>query len=155
LEELTGLLQIMKKNIFHLAFPSHNLDQSEKFYIRLGAQCGRRSEHALILNLGGHQIVAQKVKELPPRQRGVYPRHFGLVFQDRFDWEKLLKRAKNKKLKFYQAAKIRYPNTPLEHRSFFLEDPSHNLLEFKHYSYSSALFGEKTFKKVGEETRKK
>ncbi len=145
----------MKKNIFHLAFPSHNLKLTEAFYTQLGSKLGRKSEHALILNLGGHQIVAQKVKERPPKQVGIYPRHFGLVFQKLSEWKKLLKRAQKNKLKFYQEAKIRYPKTSLEHYSFFLEDPSHNLLEFKHYTHSSAIFGERNFKKVGEEKRKK
>ena len=38
----------------------------------------------------------------------------------------------------------------IEHLTFFLEDPSRNLLEFKHYLYESAIFGERDFTAVGD-----
>lgn len=146
---------MMKKPSFHLAFPSHDLDEAKIFYVEgLGCKLGRCSPHALIFNLSGHQIVAQKVKEKPLRQKGIYPRHYGLIFHSLKEWEKLLKRAQNKKLKFYQDAQHRYAKTPLEHRTFFIEDPSNNLLEFKYYTDPSAVFGKKEIHKVGNEKRK-
>ncbi len=136
--------------IFHLAFPVHDLEAAKKFYTSLGCRLGRGSPHSLILNLAGNQIVAQWVDKTGPRQKGIYPRHFGLIFRDLQEWQKLLLRAKRFKLKFYQAPKIRFPDTPLEHRTFFLEDPSNNLLEFKHYTSESAIFGKTRIKKVGD-----
>jgi extradiol dioxygenase family protein len=141
----------MKKILFHLAFPVHNLAAARKFYVEgLGCLAGRRSEQALILGLAGHQLVAHLTQRKLPRQRGIYPRHFGLVFHALKDWEGLLQRAKRRKLKFYSEPKIRFPGMPLEHRSFFLQDPSGNLLEFKYYKFASAVFGKRGLKKVGE-----
>lgn len=104
----------------------------------------------MILNLFGHQIVAQRTEGPLPSQKGIYPRHFGLVFPNLRDWEKLLRRALKKRLKFHQQPRVRYEGTPVEHRTFFLQDPSHNLLEFKHYSKISAVFGQKNFRRVGD-----
>ncbi len=140
------------KTIFHLAFPVHDLKKTKKFYqIALGCKIGRESDHSIIFDFSGHQIVAQLTKEVLTPQKGIYPRHFGLVFPTYQAWEKFLKRAKKKRLKFYQKEKVRYPNSPLEHYTFFLQDPSFNLLEFKFYQSPSAIFGSKKIKKVGEE----
>jgi len=141
----------MGKSIFHLAFPVHNLKSAKAFYVKgLGCRAGRESGHSLILNLAGHQIVAQLTPERPKSQKGIYPRHFGLVFLKRQDWEDVLSRALKKGLPFYQAPKIRFPKSALEHRTFFLKDPSNNLLEFKHYTHKLAIFGKRGMKKVGD-----
>jgi extradiol dioxygenase family protein len=138
------------KVIFHLAFPVTDLDATKRFYVEgLGCTLGRRSDSALILGIAGHQIVAHVVKEFVA-QKGIYPRHFGLVFTDETDWQALVDRAKAKGLKFYQEPRHRYPGEKIEHRTFFLEDPSQNLLEFKHYTHVSAIFGEQGDAKIGD-----
>lgn len=139
---------------FHLAFPTHDLKKARQFYIEgLGCQAGRESEHSLIINFFGHQIVAQKVSELPEKQKGIYPRHFGVLFETFEAWEAFKKRAKGNGLKFYQEPKARYKGEVLEHYTFFLEDPSHNLLEFKFYADPKAVFGHGEINRVGEEVR--
>lgn len=139
------------KTLFHLAFPVSDLKAAKKFYVGgLGLKAGRESAHSLILNFHGHQIVAQLSAEKPRTQKGIYPRHFGLVFSERKEWERLLRRAKKKNLRFYQKPRVRYEGLSVEHRTFFLQDPSGNLLEFKHYSKPAAVFGLKGFKKVGD-----
>jgi extradiol dioxygenase family protein len=141
----------MGDTLFHLAFPVHDLKETKKFYVKgLGCRMGRESEHSLVLNLKGNQIVAQLTRKEPSPQKGIYPRHFGLIFKEFKDWQKILRRAQKRKLKFYQTPKIRYPKTPLEHHTFFLQDPSFNLMEFKYYKFDSAIFGKKKFKRVGD-----
>jgi extradiol dioxygenase family protein len=139
------------KVMFHLAFPVNDLEQAKKFYIEgLGCVLGRASSSALTLELGGHQIVAHLTPlELKP-QKGIYPRHFGLIFSSEKQWQALADRAKEKGLQFYQHPRRRFPDTRLEHLTFFLEDPFHNLLEFKYYKYESAIFGEQHFSQVGD-----
>ena len=39
------------------------------------------------------------------------------------------------------ADKLRYGGDVLEHHTFFLIDPDHNWLEFKHYVHPEAIFG--------------
>lgn len=135
---------------FHLAFPVHSLAAAKRFYLALGCKAGRESKHSLILKLGGHQIVAQLSERESRAQRGIYPRHFGLIFPTLAEWKRLLARARRKKLKFYQEPKLRFPGTPVEHHTFFLQDPSGNLLEFKHYTSPAAIFGRRAIRRVGD-----
>ncbi len=141
----------MGTSCFHLAFPVADLDAARRFYVDgLGCTPGRRSSRALILDFFGHQIVAHLVTELPPPQSGIYPRHFGLVFDDESDWAALAARAEAQGLCFRQRPRVRFPGEPTEHRTFFLEDPSGNLLEFKHYTHAEAVFGCADLAAVGD-----
>ena len=141
----------MNQVLFHLAFPVTDIAQTKEFYVDgLGCEVGRETANSVILNLYGHQIVAHVTKEPMTPQKGIYPRHFGLVFTSEGDWEALLERAQRKNLRFYQEAKRRFVGLPTEHRTFFLEDPFYNFLEFKFYRHASAIFGEAEFAQVGD-----
>ncbi len=143
----------MNQTIFHLAFPVSNILQTKEFYIDgLGCSPGRESPHALILNLYGYQLVAHITKELLTPQKAIYPRHFGLIFTDEDDWQELLTGAKNKNLKFREQPKYRFNESLLEHRTFFLEDPFYNLIEFKYYRYPEAIFGNTEYTDIGDRT---
>ncbi|MBD1923779.1 VOC family protein [Microcoleus sp. FACHB-831] len=141
----------MNQVLFHLAFPVTNIAQTKAFYADgLGCEVGRESPSSIILNLYGHQIVAHVTHEPLAPQRTIYPRHFGLVFTQEADWENLLARAQEKKLNFREQPRRRFEGLPTEHRTFFLEDPFHNLLEFKFYCHSEAIFGDREFALVGD-----
>ena len=138
--------------LFHVAFPMKNVEATKRFYVDgLGCTLGRASKNALTLNLGGHQIVAQMTTEPVEKPHSIYPRHFGLVFTSKAEWQAIVDRAKDKKLSFFQEPRTRFAGFPLEHHTFFLEDPAHNLLEFKHYTHESAIFGEREFGNVGDD----
>ncbi len=139
--------------IFHLAFPVHDLGEAKRFYVDgLGCSVGRESAHAITLGLAGHQLVGH-VAETTPEQKGIYPRHFGLIFLSLADWQALADRASARGLTFYQQPRVRFPGSRIEHHTFFLEDPSRNLLEFKHYTHESAIFGERDVAEVGDTGR--
>ena len=141
----------MKDVRFHLAFPIHDVAAAKRFYVDgLGCTLGRESSHAATFGLAGHQLVAHLTPERLPSQQGIYPRHFGLVFSSKDSWQQLLEQAQGKKLSFYQQPRVRFPGTMIEHHTFFLEDPSGNLLEFKHYTHESAIFGERDYSEVGD-----
>jgi extradiol dioxygenase family protein len=141
----------MQSPIFHLAFPITNVTQAKAFYAEgLGCEVGRENANSVILNLYGHQLVGHVTSQPPEPQRGIYPRHFGLVFTTESDWEALLNRAMEKGLSFYQAPKWRFPGELLEHRTFFLIDPFNNLLEFKFYCHPEAIFGASTHAQIGD-----
>ena len=136
---------------FHLAFPVQDIPQTRAFYVEgLGCQPGRESPSSLILNLEGHQIVAHVTTKNLESQGSIYPRHFGLIFSEESQWEALLERAKTHQIPFYQAPKTRFLGTPLEHRTFFLEDPFFNVLEFKFYRHPEAIFGATDHAVVGD-----
>ncbi len=141
----------MKDALFHLAFPTHDVAAAKRFYVDgLGCTLGRESSHAVTFGLAGHQLVAHLTTEPLPPQQGIYPHHFGLVFSSKGSWQQFLEQAQAKRLSFYQQPRVRFPGTRIEHHTFFLEDPSHNLLEFKHYTHESAIFGERDYREVGD-----
>ena len=141
----------MSEILFHLAFPIHDVDAAKRFYIDgLGCTLGRESGHAVTFGLAGHQLVAHLTESPSELQKGIYPRHFGLVFLSKDQWQELADRTRSRGLKVFQQPRIRFPGTRIEHHTFFLEDPSGNLLEFKHYTHESAIFGERDFRNVGD-----
>ncbi|MBD2577616.1 VOC family protein [Oscillatoria sp. FACHB-1406] len=141
----------MKTPMFHLAIPVSDLENAKIFYAEgLGCEVGRESKGAIIFNFQGHQLVAHLTEQPLTPQNGIYPRHFGLVFWEENDWKKLLERATEKQLKFYQKPKRRFPGQLTEHRTFFLEDPFYNLLEFKFYCHYEAIFGGRELAAVGD-----
>jgi extradiol dioxygenase family protein len=141
----------MNQTLFHLAFPVTDIAQAKAYYVDgLGCTPGRENKHALILNLYGHQLVAHLIKEPIFPQKGIYPSHFGIIFTAENDWKDLLERAREKKLVFREAAKHRFPDSPLEHRTFFLEDPFYNLMEYKYYRYPEAVFGGSDYGSIGD-----
>jgi uncharacterized protein len=141
----------MNSSIFHLAFPITNISDAKAYYVDgLGCIPGRENPHALILNLYGHQLVAHVTKEVLTPQRGIYPRHFGLIFTRESDWEELWQRARQRQLLFREGVKDRFVGTSLEHRTFFLEDPFFNLMEFKYYRYVEAIFGDSELAQIGD-----
>ncbi|MCC2642580.1 MAG: putative Glyoxalase [Nitrospira sp.] len=136
---------------FHLAFPVHDLAAAKRFYVEgLGCVLGRESSTAITLGLAGHQLVAHLSTEPIAPQKGIYPRHFGLVLTSHEEWQALADLAKGNGLTFYQQPRRRFVGTRIEHLTFFLEDPFKNLLEFKHYLHDSAIFGERDFTAVGD-----
>jgi extradiol dioxygenase family protein len=141
----------MANVLFHIAFPVHDLEEARRFYVDgLGCTLGRVSKTALTLELKGHQIVAHRSKRPLEKQKGIYPRHFGLIFMLQKDWQTLADQAQAKGLNFYQQPHHRFLGTRLEHLTFMLEDPSNNLLEFKYYRNESAIFGEQHIPQVGD-----
>ncbi|MBW4676917.1 MAG: glyoxalase [Desmonostoc geniculatum HA4340-LM1] len=141
----------MSQTIFHLAFPVTDIAKTKTYYVDgLGCIPGRENRHALILNLHGHQLVAHVTKELLTPQQTIYPRHFGLIFTEEHHWENLLERAHQQQLIFREESKNRFVGSPLEHRTFFLEDPFYNLMEFKYYRYPEAIFESSEHTQIGD-----
>lgn len=141
----------MSQTLFHLAFPVSDIPTTKQYYVEgLGCGLGRENHQSVILNLYGHQLVAHVTDETISAQKGIYPRHFGLVFTEKADWETLLDRAKQKHLTFYQQPKQRFVGTPLEHHTFFLVDPFGNLMEYKYYAEAEAIFGDREYTQIGD-----
>ena len=143
----------MNNCCFHLAIPLHNLDLAKQFYVDgLGFTLGRASKQALILNFVGHQVVGHLIDKKLARPAGVYPHHFGLIFFAKKDWDILIERAKTKQLSFYREPSVRFPGLFIEHHSFYLLDPTNNLLEFKHYTNQDAILGTSELAMIGDST---
>jgi extradiol dioxygenase family protein len=132
---------------FHLAFPVYNIDKTIKWYIDiLNCSIGRQSRLWVDFNFFGHQISAHKIdKELsdsetnPVDGHNVPSRHFGIVMKME-EWKSLLKRLNNKKIKFIIEPNIRFKDEKGEQSTFFIQDPSENVLEFKAFKNDQMIF---------------
>jgi uncharacterized protein len=141
----------MSNPLFHLAFPVTDIAKTKEYYVDgLGCGLGRENAQSVILNLYGHQLVAHVTDEPLTPQKGIYPRHFGIVFPEKSDWQALLDRVQKHQLPMHQQLKQRFVGTPLEHYTFFLSDPFHNLMEYKHYAHAEAIFGDRELDRIGD-----
>lgn len=134
-------------NLFHLAFPVKNLEESRAFYGGiLGCEEGRSSNQWIDFNLFGHQIVAH----LAPEAAGVRHKnevdadhvpvpHFGVVLP-MDDFHDLAERLKTKGIEFIIEPKIRFQGETGEQATMFFLDPSGNALEFKAFADFSQVF---------------
>ena len=131
--------------------PVHDFEKAKQFYIEaLGFKLGRVSKYGMVIDFGNHQVVARLVDQPVAIPTDLYPRHFGLIFHNESEWQALLERARNNKLKFFREPVTRFTDQKNEHKSFFLLDPSNNVLEFKYYEHDSAILGETSYTEVGE-----
>ena len=134
-------------NLFHYAFPVHDLAAARGFYGDiLGCPEGRSSDHWVDFDLYGHQIVAH----LDPESAGVKMRnavdgdavpvpHFGLVLE-MDSWQSLADRLRERGTEFVIEPRIRFQGEPGEQATMFLLDPSGNALEFKSFADFSQVF---------------
>ena len=132
---------------FHLAFPVKDLNTTKDFYRKiLDCKVGRESESWVDFNLYGHQIVAH----LAPEECNdvdssnvdgdqIPCRHFGVILEW-YEWEELSKKLDLLEISYLVSPKIRFKNKPGEQGTFFLKDPSGNVLEFKTFKNDVDVF---------------
>ena len=132
---------------FHLAFPVKDLSLTKLFYLNiLGCSLGRESSTWIDFNLFGHQIVAHySPKDCITLNQNLVDgdkipsRHFGVILNwDK--WEELSKSINKNNVDFYIKPKIRFKGQKGEQGTFFILDPSENVLEFKSFKNDSMVF---------------
>ena len=133
-------------NLFHLAFPVRDLDESRKFYGEvLGCEEGRSSAQWIDFNLFGHQIVAHLAENAGIVHRNkvdadhVPVPHFGIVLPPK-EFHAFAERLKSKGVEFIIEPKIRFQGEVGEQATMFFLDPSGNALEFKSFADFSQVF---------------
>ncbi len=128
-------------NVFHLAIPCKDLQESKEFFVnKLGCTLAREYPDRITLNFFGDQVVCHLAPEKTDSQPQAYPRHFGITFREKQDFQTVLNLARAKELEFFQDLHVRFPNQPEEHLTFFLKDPSNNLIEFKYYQSPKMMY---------------
>jgi uncharacterized protein len=123
-------------DVFHLAIPVCDLEDAQHFYVDLlGCKLARRYEDRITIDFFGDQVVCHLTErdEEPVLPLSLYPRHFGVTFQQPEDFEALYDLAVLRKVPFFRDISTRFDGCAEVHRSFVLRDPSDNLVEFKHY----------------------
>ena len=122
-----------QRDVFHLAIPVRDLDEAQAFYVGLlGCKLARRYDDRITLDFFGDQVVCHLSDRIDP-DPDLYPRHFGVTFREREDFDRLLDLARRRCVQFYRDVDTRFGGMVEEHLTFVLRDPSNNLLEFKHY----------------------
>jgi extradiol dioxygenase family protein len=123
------------RDVCHVAIPCRDLDEAQDFYVtKLGCKLARRYPDRITLDFFGDQLVCHLSDESKiERHPTMYPRHFGITFYERAHFDQLLALARAREIPFFQEPTVRFEGRPEAHLTFFLIDPSNNLLEFKHY----------------------
>jgi extradiol dioxygenase family protein len=120
-------------DVFHLAIPARDLDEALQFYVGgLGCKLARRYDDRITLDFFGDQVVCHlsaAIDEMPE----LYPRHFGVTFREKSDFDNLVRLVEQRGLPIFASVKSRFETMPEEHLTFVVRDPSNNLIEFKHY----------------------
>jgi extradiol dioxygenase family protein len=134
-------------NLFHLAFPVHDLAAAREFYGGV-LECseGRSSDRWIDFDLYGHQIVTHLAPDFKRRAvtngvdaDAVPIPHFGILLS-MDDWKALAEKLRSKGIEFIIEPKTRFAGEVGEQATMFFLDPSGNALEFKGFSDFSRIF---------------
>ncbi len=120
-------------DVFHLAIPARDLDVAERFYVSgLGCKLARRYEDRITLDFFGDQVVCHRSEQVDENPT-LYPRHFGVTFRSRDDFDRIARLVEQRSLPLFRPMATRFEGQVEEHLTLVLRDPSNNLIEFKHY----------------------
>lgn len=120
------------KKVFHVAIPCRDLDEAEDFYVKkLGCKLGRKYLDRITLNFFGSQLVCHLYPEKIDSVPQMYPRHFGVIFHNKEDFDAVSELAKQQKLEFVQEMTRKRQGEAAEQLNFYLKDPSNNIMQFK------------------------
>ncbi len=134
-------MNIRQRPIFHLAFPVKSVESTLIFYRdQLGLRIDLIERDRCIIDFFGHQAVAHVSEKDVPLRVSLYPRHFGVILDDERKFDEFHQRLQRISMPFFERLFVRFEGTPREHKTFFLKDPSNNLIEFKWYRDSTLIF---------------
>tara|TARA_S200000501_G_scaffold175815_1_gene165504 strand:+ start:13770 stop:14123 length:354 start_codon:yes stop_codon:yes gene_type:complete len=112
----------------------------------IGCSLGRESDRWVDFNLHGHQVVAHLSPDDCSISKTNYvdgdnipSRHFGVILA-RVKWEKLRTKIHDSGVQFLIEPKTRFKGHDAEQSTFFIQDPSGNILEFKSFKNKNAIF---------------
>ena len=123
-----------QNNAFHLAIPCKDLQETLDYYEnKLGCESRRKYEDRVTFDFFGDQLVCHLYPEKVDLEANPYPRHFGVTFSEKDDFESFITHLKENGVDFLHPITTRFEGLPEVHSTFFLKDPSNNVLEFKFY----------------------
>ncbi len=130
-----SLYGFYNKVVTHIAIPAHDLVAAEAFYTEIiGASLCRSYRDRRTFGLYNLQIVCHlTLKEKIDWNPDIYPKHFGITFEEKASFEAIVERCRSAQCDIRLDCETRFPGQPEEHLTFIVQDPSHNLIEFKFY----------------------
>ena len=131
---------------FHLAFPVYDIKKSIDWYVSyLNCSVGRKSKRWVDFNFYGHQISAHLVDQKNKKDKinlvdgkKIPSRHFGVILEMN-DWKNLVTCLNEKKINYVIKPNIRFKGQTGEQATFFIKDPSNNVLEFKAFQNDNKI----------------
>ena len=132
---------------FHLAFPVYDIKKTIDWYVSyLNCSVGRKSKRWVDFNFYGHQISAHLIDQKNKKDKinlvdgkKIPSRHFGIILEMN-DWKNLVTYLNKKKVKYVIKPNIRFKGQTGEQATFFIKDPSNNVLEFKAFQNDNKIF---------------
>jgi uncharacterized protein len=125
-------------DVFHLAIPAFDLDAAQHFYVDLlGCKLARRYDDRITLDFFGDQLVCHLTEPGPEPRAGpleMYPRHFGVTFRRAEDFDAVHALVVLREVTIFSDVSQRFEGRSEAHSTFVVQDPSDNLIEFKHYT---------------------
>lgn len=126
------------RDVFHLAIPAYDLDETVTFYVtKLGCKLARRYDDRVTFDFFGDQLVCHlseaPAERTPMSELPMYPRHFGVTFRKKADFESLYKLCQQRDVPLFSDVSLRFEGRIEVHQTFVACDPASNLIEFKHY----------------------
>ena len=132
---------------FHLAIPVADLVSARTFYGEL-LKCpeGRSAAQWVDFDFYGHQLVCHQIEgqtavagRNPVDGESIPVPHFGVVLT-RAQWDEAVTRFRSASHDFVVEPTVRFEGTAGEQATFFVADPSGNVLEFKAFADLEQLF---------------
>ena len=120
----------------------HGMDLQEAldFYEgKLGFENKRRYDDRVTFNMFGDQLVCHLSPDKIDTDAEPYPRHFGITFHKQSDFDSFVVLLEDNKVELLNPISTRFDNMPEVHQTFFVKDPSNNILEFKFYANSEMM----------------
>jgi len=132
---------------FHLAFPVYDIKKTIDWYVSyLNCLVGRKSKRWVDFNFYGHQISAHLIDQKNKKDKinlvdgkKIPSRHFGIILEMN-DWKNLVTYLNEKKINYVIKPNIRFKGQTGEQATFFIKDPSNNVLEFKAFQNDNKIF---------------
>lgn len=135
-------------SLFHLAFRIDEIEATRRFYTDLlGCRQGREAPHWIDFDFFGHQIsghVGPRPGEILMTHVDDKPvplSHFGAILTWP-EWDALRDRLVAAGAAFVIAPHVRFAGEAGEQGTFFVADPSDNVLEFKTFREPAAVFAQ-------------
>jgi hypothetical protein len=126
---------------FHLAILVGNIDQAREFYAGVLSLKEKRSTKSSVhYDFFGHHLVLHESnlthvkpnRDLVKLDSVCYP-HFGIILG--FDeWDALRQNLESTNVEFFIPPFKRFVGEPHEQNVMFISDPSHNIIEIKHFT---------------------
>jgi hypothetical protein len=137
----------MQSNRFHLAITVLDIQEAKKFYCGLlGCTPGNfEKDKWQDINFWGNELTLHKSSNIALRERHdvdmghVAVPHYGAHLEEE-EFQALKEKIKKSSAEFLDPPYRRFKGDPREQETFFIEDPSGNILEIKTMAQPKTLF---------------